>query len=369
MAASEDRVRYGVVGLGYFAQAAVLPAFARARSAHLVALFSNDPDKREKLGDLYDVPHRLGYDEFDAFLDERMLDAVYITLPNALHADYAIRAAERGVHVLCEKPLATSEEDCLAMIEAAHTAHVKLMTAYRLHFEAGNMAAIDTVQRGDIGDPRLFSSVFTMQVKDGNSRLSASLGGGPLHDIGIYCINAARYLFQDEPIEVSAFCSRTEDDPRFMEVDEQISAMLRFPRGRLATFTASFGAAEVSRYQVVGTEGMLTLESAYDYATDKVLHTEIGGKHKQRTFKKCDQVASELVYFSHCILENHEPEPSGVEGLADVRIMRALIASEQSRRAIEIDPVDRRMRPNGAQAMRIRPHGEPPLIGVSSPSR
>ena len=304
--------RFAVVGLGHFAQAAVLPAFARAPSTELVALFSNDEDKREQLGEHYDVPHRLAYADYDAFLSERLVDAVYIALPNALHADYAIRAARRSVHVLCEKPLAMTEEECLSMIDAARIACVKLMTAYRLHFETANMAAIDMVQRGEIGEPRMFSSVFTMQVKEGNTRLSSGLGGGPLADLGVYCINAARYIFQDEPVEVSAFSARSEDDPRFVEVDEQLSGMLLFPRGRIASFGVSFGAADVSRYQVVGTKGSLTLDPAYEYATDLVMHTNIQGRSKQHTYKKCDQIASELVYFVHCILEDHEPEPSGI---------------------------------------------------------
>jgi predicted dehydrogenase len=177
---------------------------------------------------------------------------VYIALPNHLHREYAVRAAEAGVHVLCEKPMALNEADCVEMIGAAQQHGVKLMVAYRLHFEAGNLQAIEIAESGRIGEPRIFNSVFTMQVEDAaNYRLQREAGGGPLWDIGIYCVNAARYLFRDEPVEVWA-TGANSGDPRFREVEEMASAVLRFSDARLATFSVSFGAADVSAYRLVG---------------------------------------------------------------------------------------------------------------------
>src|SRR6185295_19203259 len=148
-------------------------------------------------------------------------------LPNSMHAEYSIRAAQAGVHVLVEKPMATSEKECVAMIRAARKHGVKLMVAYRLHFEAANLKAVGLVKSGKIGQPRFFNSAFALQVRPGNIRTKAELGGGTLYDLGIYCINAARYLFQDEPREVIAYSAATHD-PRFKHIDEMTAAVLRF---------------------------------------------------------------------------------------------------------------------------------------------
>ena len=209
------------------------------------------------------------------------------------------------------------------MIDAARDKRVKLMIAYRLHFDKANLYAIETVRSGKLGEPRVFNSTFTMQVREGNIRVKREMGGGPLWDIGVYCINASRYLFRCEPEEVIGAELRGRD-PRFRDVPESVGAILRFPEGALATFAISFGAADVSAYELVGTKGSLRADPAYEYAGELKVTTTIGGKPRPRTFEKSDQFAPELVYFSDCILHDKEPEPSGNEGLADVRIIRAL---------------------------------------------
>ena len=250
------QIRYAVVGLGHIAQVAVLPAFAHARkNSRLTALVSGDPEKLKTLGRRYHVDHLFSYREYDDCLRSGMVDAVYIVLPNHRHADYSIRAARAGIHVLCEKPMAVTERECRAMIQAAERAGIKLMIAYRLHFEEANMTAVRIVRSGKLGNPRFFTSSFSMQVRPDNIRTDKDKGGGTLYDIGIYCINAARYLFGAEPTEVFAFSSANKKDPRFKEIDEMTSALLRFPDGRLAAFSSSFGAADVASYRMVGTRG------------------------------------------------------------------------------------------------------------------
>jgi len=166
------QVRYAVVGLGHIAQVAVLPAFGNARrNSRLAALVSGDPVKLEELGAKYHVDPRYSYERYDEMLKSGEVDAVYIATPNSLHAEYAIRAAQAGLHVLVEKPMAVTEEQCERMAEAARTAGVKLMVAYRLHFERANLEAIEVARSGRIGEPRIFTSTFTMQVVLGNIRL------------------------------------------------------------------------------------------------------------------------------------------------------------------------------------------------------
>ena len=175
-----------------------MPAFAHAkRNSRVVALVSDDPAKTSALSRKYQIDRTYSYDEYDACLEQ--VDAVYIALPNSLHAEFAVRAANAGVHVLCEKPMAVTVDECKRMIEACEEHSVKLMIAYRLHFEEINLSVVDLVRRGRLGEPRFFNSSFAMTVRRGDIRTKKSLGGGTLYDIGVYCINAARYLFRAEP--------------------------------------------------------------------------------------------------------------------------------------------------------------------------
>ena len=361
------KVRYAVVGLGYIAQAAILPAFAHAANAELAAIVSDDPEKRRKLGRKYSVGIRRGYAEYDALLASGEIDAVYIALPNSMHCEYAVRAARAGIHVLCEKPMAVTEEECRDMIRAAAQGNVRMMVAYRLHFDAANLAAVEAVRTGRIGEPRIFESVFTMQVRDeGNIRLKRGLGGGTLYDIGIYCVNAARYLFRSEPEEVAAF-SASSDDPRFSEVDEMTSAVLRFPGARLAAFSCSFGAADSGSYDLVGTEGTLRVDPAHEYAAKMTVTISARGKTARKTFGKRDQFGPELVYFSDCIRGGRDPEPDGREGLADVRVIRALYESARSRKPVRLDAFEKDARPRPEQEIRRPGLRKPQVVNAQAP--
>jgi predicted dehydrogenase len=289
---------------------------------------------------------------------------VYIALPNSMHAEYTERAARAGVHVLCEKPMAVTEAECELMARTAREHNVKLMVAYRLHFERANLEAIEIARSGRIGEPRLFTSTFTMHVVPGNIRVKRALGGGVLYDIGIYCINAARSLFREEPIEVRALSAGA-----IGEVEESVSATLRFPNERLASFTASFGATKVSEYRLVGTKGELAVDPAYEYAKSLEHRLSLDGNVVgERRFAKRDQFAPELLYFSDCLLQNRDPEPSAEEGLADIRVIRALYKSIESGQPVELAPYERRERPSLEQEIRRPPIDKPPVIHAQAPS-
>jgi glucose-fructose oxidoreductase len=355
-------VRFAVVGLGHFAQAAVLPAFAQAEGCELRALVSDDPAKRSALGRQYGV-QAFGYDDLDDYLREGEVDVVYIALPNDLHAEYAIRAARAGVNVLCEKPLAPDAATAERVEEECRRARVKLMVAYRLHFEAANLEAVERVQRGDIGRPRFISTTFSMQVRGGNIRTQRERGGGPLLDLGVYCVNAARSLFRAEPTSALAVAATTKNDARFAEIDEQVSAILTFPDDRLAQMLVSFGAYDHATLAVVGAKGRLELEPAYEYTRDIVLEAKVEGrKPTRKVFKKRDQIAAEIVAFARYVREGVEPEPSAAEGIADLRVLDAIERSLASGRAEAIEPVRKHERPSKKQAVRRRPHGMSPLV-------
>jgi glucose-fructose oxidoreductase len=284
---------------------AVLPAFAHARrNSRLVAAVSGDSTKRRLIGRRYRVPRAFDYDAYDECLRE--VDAVYIALPNSMHAEYAIRTARAGFHVLVEKPMAVTVPECRQMIEAARRSNVKLMVAYRLHFESLNLAAIDLARRGRLGELKFFNSTFSMTVRPGDIRTKRACGGGTLYDIGVYCINAARNLFRAEPTEVSAV-SINSGSATLAEVDETTAAVLRFGSERLATFVTSFNAAAVGAYRIVGSRGELHADPAYEYAERLSYRVTVGGRTTKKTVGKRDQFAAELLYFSDCILDDRKP--------------------------------------------------------------
>ena len=368
-APSEAPVRWAVAGLGHIAQVAVLPAFAHAkRQARLVALLSDDPKKRRLLARRHHVEHVGDYDDAAAIFEAAEVDAVYVALPNHLHCAFVTRALAAGIHVLCEKPMAVTVAECERMIAAARATSRRLMIAYRLHFERANLAAIERARSGDLGNVHHVQAFLTQVVRDSeNIRLGPRRkGGGPLYDLGIYCINAARYVFRAEPIEVMAWPSRRHARTGS---EQRMSAILRFPEDRDLTFTASFASSPISEMRIIGTEGDLRVENAFDY-TESIRHVLTRGERTERqTFARRDQFAAELVYFSACTRNGREPEPSGREGLADVRIIEALYESADSGRPVRLPPYTLRERPSLRQAIRRPPVTRPPReIHARSPS-
>ena len=367
MAPAQRPIRYAVVGLGHIAQVAVLPAFAHARrNSQLTAIVSGDRTKRRELARRYPIEAAFDYGDFDACL--RSVDAVYLALPNSMHAEYTIRAARAGVHVLCEKPMAVTTDECRRMIKACRQADVKLMIAYRLHFEGLNLAAMDLARRGRLGTLKYFNSSFSMTVRRGDIRTKRTFGGGTLYDIGVYCVNAARNLFRAEPTQVSAI-SINSGVRTLAEIDETTAATLRFGDDRLASFVTSFNAAEVAAYRLVGTKGELHADPAYEYAGGLEYTLTVDGRTTRKKVGKRDQFAPELLYFSDCIINDRQPEPSGDEGMQDVRIVQALYESAKHGKPISLPPVADRQRPTGRQRISRPGVKKPVLIKVQSASR
>jgi len=362
-------IRYAVVGLGYIAQIAVLPAFEHAKECcQLNALVSDNPKKLQELGKKYNVQNLFSYDEYDECLHSGLIDAVYIALPNSMHYEYTIRAAEAGIHVLCEKPLAITVRECKDMIAACHAHGVQLMTAYRLHFDEGSLEVLDIIRSGKIGEPVIFNSTFSMQVAEGNIRTREDLGGGTLFDIGIYCINAARSIFDTEPQRVTSIISNPRDR-RFEQVDGLTGAILEFGQGRVASFVTSFAAADTSCFEVVGTKGSIRVEKAFEFEEGLNYQLTIDGKTKEKKFKKRDQFGPELIRFAETILSGQQVTPSGEEGLADIRTIQAIYRSAKEGREIELRPTIKVESPSQKNEMRLPPISRPHLYNSEAPSR
>ncbi len=360
-----QKIRWALIGAGNIAQVAVLPAFAHAtETCELVAIVSSDPEKKAKLSAKYSVEHVGDYDELEAVLEAADVDAAYIALPNHLHRAFTERCAAVGVHVLCEKPMAPSVEDCLAMMHACDAAGVQLMIAYRLHFEEASLKALETVRDGRLGELSSFSSVFSHDVVRGDVRTQQVPGAGALFDLGPYCVNAARTLFGDEPTEV--FGWQVNDGA----VDVMTTALLKFPGDRLAQFTVNQGAAAVSELRIVGSKGDLRLDPAYEYVKGLKEFLTLDEQTKQKSYEARDQFAPELIYFARCLLDGEEPEPSGEEGLCDVRVLTAIVQSASTGKAVPLAPFERKQHLNPDEQLIKKPKvRKVKPVNAPSPSR
>ena len=319
-----------------------MPGVAQSGNSTFAAIVTGDLEKGAKLAAFHNVPQVVSYDDYDALLASDSIDAVYIALPNSMHADYAIRAAKAGKHIMVEKPLAVSMEEGEAMIAAADAAGVFLMTAYRLHHEPGTLAVLDHIAKGNIGTPLIFQSMFSFQMALGNHRLQAAHWGGPLQDVGVYCVNAARHIFGEEPFEATATLTQPTDDTRFAEVEATLAATLRFPSNGLAQFICSFGAAAVDNYRVVGSKGDIELDPAFKFDFAMKMRLRRDSVTTETTFPQIDHFGAQVAYFSDCIISRTPPEADGSEGLAD---MRALIAIEAAARTGKPQPIQSPPRP------------------------
>lgn len=272
----ERRLGWAIVGLGSFALNQIIPSIADTQMCQLTALVSGNADKARTVARAYGVPERniYSYDTFDEIRNNPDVDIVYIILPNALHAEWTIRAAQAGKHVLCEKPMAATVAKCEAMIEACRRAERKLMIAYRAQYEPYNLEAIRLVQSGELGKPRVIIAAHGRPLdlsrpRDQWRARKALAGGGSLYDIGIYSLNGTRYLTGEEPVEIRALMRPGSGDPR-VEVEENVQWTMLFPSGVIANCSSSYNYAGTSRMIVEGTEAVLTMDPATAYYERKV---------------------------------------------------------------------------------------------------
>jgi glucose-fructose oxidoreductase len=329
------QIGYAVAGLGDLALNGVLPAFARAgESSRLLAIIAGDRAQAQPLAQQFQAS-AYPLDEFRQCLQREDIQAVYLALPNSMHCDYAVEAARAGVHVLCEKPMAVMADECRRMIRTAQTNRVKLMIAYRLQFHPAHGKALELVRSGAIGVPKTISAELTTRIDDPeDARLQRRLGGGTMYDLGVTCIHAVRTLFGSEPAQVMAMTAR--GNRRHGDVDESTVALVRLPDERLAQLHTSFGEEPIARLCVFGDEGWLELEHAYRHDVTVTLSLSRGGKPETLTFEPTDQFAAEIAYFSTCILQDRVPEPSGIEGLQDVRLIEAIYRSARDGRPVTL---------------------------------
>jgi len=332
-----QKARWAVVGLGQLALDEVLPAFAQTKHCQLVSVISGERDKAQRTAKQYALEEKnvFTYDEYDRLRGNDEIDIVYICLPNHLHAEYTIRAHRAGKHVLCEKPMAVTVEESQRMIDAARAANKKLMIAYRLRYEPFNQTVIDLARKQAYGKIKLISATNAQDVRAPNIRLQKSTGGGPLGDLGVYCLNAARYITGEEPIEVSAMAHQPADDPRFKEVDESFTFQLRFPSGVLAHCGCSFGTGEARHYRVLCAQGWIELDNAFAYGGQR-LHVSDNRAIADVKLEPVNHFAAEMDHFSQCVLADKPPRTPGEEGLADMKVMASAMDAARSGKTVKV---------------------------------
>lgn len=340
-AAPGRKVGYAIVGLGYYALEVILPQFVNCEHSKVVALVSGDPAKAKRVAQQYGVPDHgiYNYQNYDSIRNNPDIDVVYVILPNSMHAEYTIRAAKAGKHVLCEKPMAISSAECEAMIAACKAAGKKLMIGYRCHFEPHNLAAIKLVKDGTLGKPRYVHSEHGFVQGDPSKwRLKKALsGGGSLMDMGIYSLQAARYMTGEEPTSVFARESTDRSDPRFHEVEDLIEWTLTFPSGAMAACMSSYSSGH-NHIRLTGTKGWVDLEPATSYRDQKMRVHVKDDEHEVTPppGPGANMFAAQLDHMAECMMTGATPIVPGEEGLRDLRIIEAIYRSAASGQVVKL---------------------------------
>jgi predicted dehydrogenase len=336
----DGRVGFAVVGLGKLALGQIVPGFRNCGNAKLTALVSGHPDKANRIAAEHHLPARsiYNYENFDRIAANPAIDVVYIVLPNFMHAEYTIRALKAGKHVLCEKPMASTVADAEAMVAAAKAANRKLMIAYRCQTEPLNLEAMRRVRSGSLGKPRL---VITKMVRQ--STLSEpsdawrldmqKSGGGALADMGIYGINGARYLLNEEPVEVRATSRTDKSDPRFKTVEDLYTWEFRFPSGAIAQGSTSFDSSDEMAFEVIGRHKRLVADPGCFYSGNH-LYLWDGGNRTEIPVHEIDQFAREMDWMADVVRGKAPLVATGEEGLQDMRLIRAIMESARNNGAL-----------------------------------
>jgi predicted dehydrogenase len=343
----EQRVGFAIVGLGRLALEEILPAFGKSMKAKPVALVSGTPEKLETVAAQYGIKPEscYSYENFDRIRDNSEVKVVYIVLPNAMHRGYCERAAKAGKHVLTEKPMSVTSADGQAMVEACNAVGVKLMVAYRIQYEPYNRQAMQFVREHKYGRLLAYHGINTQTVaEDGHlqwrhKKLMA--GGGSLFDIGLYCLNTARFITGEEPTEIFATTYSPPNDPRFAEVEETVSFMLRFPSNTIANCFTSYGGRDDKHQRMNLQTAAIDMPNCYQYIGQRMTVTARAGNatsNDELVLEAKNQFAQEIDHMADCVLTGRRPYTPGEEGVQDHKLMEAIYESARSGKPVSLPP-------------------------------
>jgi len=333
------KVGFAVVGLGSIAQTSVLPAFRRCKKAQLVALVSRDKKKATRVAREFRATAAYDQNEFGECLANPDVEAVYVATPQGEHARFAIEASLAGKHVLCEKPLAATVEQSRWIVDACRANDVLLMTAYRKYFEPSTVFLKNLIHRGELGHIDMIHTAFSELHEPGKSLewlLDAKLaGGGPLMDLGIYCVNTSRWLVNEDPVTVSAETWK-QDVRRFREVEQGIAFRMHFPSGLVVQGSASYGAAMSSFIHVQGTMGWVSITPVFDFSQARELTGNVKGRRIAKRFTITDEFAPEIDAFASAIRTGSKVEPDGAQGHRDMIILHSIYESAKNQGPVTV---------------------------------
>lgn len=336
---TKGKVGFAVVGLGNIAISSVLPAFAHCKRAKLIALVNKDKQRAALVSEKFPSAAVYSNEEYEKCLRDPEISAIYVATPNSEHVSYTVEAARAGKHVLCEKPLAATAAQSKQMVEVCRKSGVQLMTAYRKYFEPATVYLKQLVRRGALGRIDTIHTSFSEIFRPGTSpewllnRVVA--GGGPLMDLGPYCINTSRWLIDEDPHEVSAF-SWVHDKVRFRDVEEGVAFRFQFPSGIVLQGSTTYSAAISSLMYVQGSKGWASLSPAFPFDEERHLYGNIGKGLFHRRFKIVDEFAPEIDAFAAAIQEGRAIEPDGVQGHKDMIIIEAIYRSAKSQQSVSV---------------------------------
>jgi predicted dehydrogenase len=329
------KIGFAIAGLGSLSTHQIAPALQKTKFCRFTGIITGHPDKAERWKAQYNIPDKniYNYDNMETMADNPDIDVVYVVTPNGLHAEHTIKAAKAGKHVLCEKPMEVSPEKCQQMIDACKEANRMLAIGYRLHFDPNHIECIRLAREKVFGDVNMFQAEYGFRIGDPKQwRLNRALsGGGPLMDVGIYALQATRYITGEEPVLVSAV--QTNNDPvKFKDIEESIAWELKFPGGAIASCNTTYNFNGFDRLRAFADKGWFELAPAFGYGG-------IQGRRsngKWPVFPPMDQFAAEMDDFAQCILNNQPTKVPGEEGLRDLKIMMAIYEAAKTGKTVNL---------------------------------
>ena len=333
-AASRKKLGFALCGLGSLSTHQIAPALQKTANCRLAGIITGTPAKAAKWKAEYGIPDKniYDYDSMHRMADNPDIDVVYVVTPNALHLDYALLAARAGKHVFCEKPMEISVARCRQMIDAVKAAGRVLGIGYRCRFEPNHLELIRIARSRELGRLKVIDAHFGFPIIPGVWRLKRALaGGGPLMDVGIYCLNATRYITGEEPVSVSAMVTRGDAD-RFAEVEESVTWQAKFPSGTVSHCSSSYNTAPLGYVRAFAERGWFGLEPAFNY--DGIHGMRSDGKPID--LPSGDQFATEMDDFAECVLTGQPTRVPGEEGLRDVRLMMSIYEAAQRGQTVEL---------------------------------
>jgi predicted dehydrogenase len=335
-AAPGKKLGWALVGLGSLSTHQIAPALLKTKHSRLAAIVTGTPAKAEEWKKKYSLPdtHVYSYDSYDQIADNPDIDVVYIVLPNGMHEEFTIRAAKAGKHVFCEKPMANTADECRRMIAAVKAAGKQLGIGYRCQFEPHHRECIRLAREKVFGPLKFIEAGFGFQIGDPTQwRLRGKLaGGGALMDVGVYALQACRYLTGEEPVEIVA--QETKTDPvKFAEVDETISWSMKFPSGVLASVMTTYGFNGSNFFTATCQNGRFGMDPAYSYGGLKGWTSRPDVKIE---FPATDHFEVEMDAFSQAILAGKPFEPAGEDGLRDLLAIEAIYQSIREGKAVKV---------------------------------